>query len=290
MHGRKIRFEEAFRGGLTATAAFAIFALLLAARPPFCLAQSSIPETFSSPEEASRALFAAVKHDDGQALMKILGAGKELVSLENKGQDKLEREEFVNKYQEMHRLVREPDHTTVLYIGAENWPFPVPLVSRKGTWSFDSKTGMREVLFRRIGENETKALEACHALAAAARQYEKEPRGDAADDPINALLASASNEGSANHQNESFRYHGYYFRILTGRKDNAPNGAHGEVSGGKTGFVFVAYPVEYRRSGVMTFIITDDDIIYQRDLGPNSAKLAKAMTTHTATSTWRPAD
>ena len=87
-------------------------------------------------------------------MTEILGAGKELVSSDDDVQDKSERERFTRKYQEMHRLVREPDATTVLYIGAENWPFPIPLVSTDGAWSFDAKAGMEEVLFRRIGENE----------------------------------------------------------------------------------------------------------------------------------------
>jgi hypothetical protein len=110
-------------------------------------------------------------------MMKVLGAGKDLVSLEDEVENKQEREEFVNKYQEMHRLVREPDQTTVLYIGAENWPFPVPLVSRQGSWYFDSKTGMREVLYRRIGENETKAIEACHDLAETVRDQQTSKEG-----------------------------------------------------------------------------------------------------------------
>jgi hypothetical protein len=282
MRGRKIGFEEAFRGRLRATGAFAVFALMVAADPPSCFAQRSLPETFSTPEAASRALFAAVQNDDERALIRVLGAGKELVALEDAAQDKRERDEFVDKYQQMHRLVREPDRTTVLYIGAENWPFPVPLVSRNGTWSFDSATGMREVLFRRIGENEARALEACHALAEAQREYETKPEAEGTDDPARTLLANARNEAAANPHIEPFRYHGYYFRILTGRKNN--------VSGVDTEFAVVAYPVEYRKSGVMTFIVNKDDIVYQKDLGLDTVKLAKTMTRYQPRPAWRPAE
>jgi hypothetical protein len=278
MNGKKTTFEKAFRGKVTATAAFATFALLVAASAPLGFAQNPGPESFSSPEEASRALFLAVKQDDDQKMMRILGSGKALISLEDEVQDKREREEFVNKYREMHRLVHEPDRTTVLYIGAENWPFPVPIVSSNGAWHFDAKTGMREVLYRRIGENETRAIEACHALAEGGRENQSDAGDGSADNPISALL-KASTDGSAK-QTEPVQSHGYYFRILTGQKKNAPGQ-------GKRGISYVAYPVEYRRSGVMTFIVSDDDVVYEKDLGPNTRTLAKTMTTYKPSTTWR---
>jgi Protein of unknown function (DUF2950) len=263
--------------------------MLIAASPRLCFARHSGPQRFSSPEEASHALFAAAKNDDDRALMQVLGAGRELVSLEDKTQDKLEREQFLTKYQEMHRLVREPDQTTVLYIGAENWPFPVPLVSRNGTWSFDAKTGMREVLFRRIGENETKALDACRALAAAKRGSKTTLTGEKTDKPISTLIANQTNDGSTNQHGETFRYHGYYFRILGDRENDAAGGASSDLSSDKTTFI-VAYPIEYRKSGVMTFIVSGDDVGYQKDLGPNTAKLAEAIATYKPNRTWHPAE
>jgi hypothetical protein len=281
MNEKKTTFEKVFRGRLAATTAFATFALLMAASVP-SFAQHSAPETFSSPEEASRALFLAVKQNDDQAMMKVLGAGKDLISLEDEVENKQEREEFVNKYQEMHRLVREPDQTTVLYIGAENWPFPVPIVSSSGAWRFDAKTGMREVLYRRIGENETKAIEACHVLAETVRDQRSNLEGGAADNPISSLLKT-SNGGSVNGQNQQVRSQGYYFRILTGQKKIAP----GE---GNTGVSFIAYPVEYRKSGVMTFIVSEDDVVYQKDLGPNTGNVAKTLTTYKPGLTWRPTE
>jgi hypothetical protein len=278
MNRKKTTFEVGFIGRVTATTAFATFALLVAACAPLGFAQNAGPENFSSPQEASRALFLAVKQDDDQKMMKILGGGKALVSLEDQVQDKGERKEFVDKYQEMHRLVHEPDRTTVLYIGAENWPFPVPLVSRNGTWHFDARAGEREVLYRRIGANETKAIEACHALAEGKEDQQSSIEGGTTDDPIRALR-KASNEGSAN-QNEPVQSNGYYLRILTGQKKNAPGK-------GNTGVSFVAYPVEYRKTGVMTFIVNKDDVVYEKDLGPNTRTLAKTMTSYKPSPTWR---
>ena len=146
-------------------AALGVLALLVAGTSQLSLAQKSGPETFSSPWKASSALFQAVQNSDEEALERILGAGKEVTSSSDEIEDKLERERFSQKYQEMHRLVREPDGSTVLYIGAENWPFPIPLVSKNGAWYFDSDTGKQEILFRTVGENETTAIRVCHVLA-----------------------------------------------------------------------------------------------------------------------------
>src|SRR5437879_1673646 len=140
---------------LAKIAALAVLPLLVVGYARIASAQTSEPKTFSSSAEASNALFQAVKNDDEQAVGAILGAGKEVTSSSDEVEDKLERERFSQKYQEMHRLVREPDGSTVLYIGAENWPFPIPLVSKNGAWFFDSKTGTQEIRLRRIGENET---------------------------------------------------------------------------------------------------------------------------------------
>ncbi|MCU1310471.1 MAG: hypothetical protein JWO20_1596 [Candidatus Angelobacter sp.] len=282
MNRKTTTFEKALRARLTAMAASATFALLLAGYAPPGFAQSPAPQNFSSPEKASRALVAAVKADDDEAMMKILGAGKALVTLEDQAQNKQEREQFVNKYNEMHRLVLEPDRTTVLYIGAENWPFPVPLVSSNGTWHFDARTGMREVLYRRIGENETKAIETCHALAETKREEQSSQEGGAGGNSLSALL-TASNDGSAKLQDKPVQSDGYYFRVLRGANKNAHDA-------GDTGVSFIAYPVEYRESGVMTFIVSGDDVVYQKDLGPNTGKLGKTMTTYQPGSTWRKAE
>jgi len=282
MNRRTIDLERVFRGKFSGTTVFVTVALLLAVSVPLAFAQNPAPQAFSSPEKAANALVAAVKANDDAAMMKILGCGKALVTLEDQAQNKREREQFVNKYQEMHRLVREPDRTVVLYIGAENWPFPVPLVASNGTWHFDPRTGMREVLYRRIGENESKAIEACHALVEAKQEQQSKQEGGDDDNPITALLKT-SNDDSTNRQEKPVQSDGYYFRALRGANNNASND-------GNTGGSFVAYPVEYRQTGVMTFIISDDDVVYEKDLGPNTGKLAKTMTAYNPDSTWRKAE
>src|SRR5713226_9936361 len=175
--------------------ALAVSALLTLGYARLSFGQRSEPKTFSSPGEASNALFQAVKNEDEQALEAILGAGKEVTSSSDEVEDKLERERFGQKYQEMHRLVREPDGTTVLYIGAENWPFPIPLVSKNGAWYFDSETGTQEIKFRRIGENEATAIQVFEEFAMAKNEAEAKTRGA---DPIIQYAQSLVRGGPAN--------------------------------------------------------------------------------------------
>jgi hypothetical protein len=245
---------------LAVMAAPAVFALLLVGVPRWSFASTAGPTTFSSAEEASQALLQAVQNHDERALQAILGAGKEVTSSGDDDEDMLEREQFSEKYQEMHRLVREPDATTVLYIGAENWPFPIPLTSKNGRWHFDSQTGMREILFRRIGENEATAIEVCRSLAMAEKEpaLEKQPFG------------------------------GYYFRAVGAQSGTMAFSTNSGVGRGtKTAdLAFVAYPAEYRSSGVMTFVVTKDGVVFERDLGPETSTLAQAINERGPTSRW----
>src|SRR5271167_4627737 len=184
--------------------------LLVAGLAGSSFAQDSQPKTFSSPVEASDALFQAAQKEDEPALEAILGAGKEVTSSRDDVDDKLERERFSQKYQEMHRLVQEPGGSTVLYIGAENWPFPIPLTSKNGVWYFDSETGTQEILFRRIGENEAAAIQVCEEFAIAKKDQGPKP---ISYDPITKFaqsLASNPNTGG------SSPFHGYYFQIVNG--------------------------------------------------------------------------
>jgi Protein of unknown function (DUF2950) len=285
MRDTNIRLEKLPGRGFAATVAFATFTLLLAGYAQACLGQQPDAKPFSSAEEASHALYLAVQTDNEEAMTKILGAGKELVSLDDKVQDKLERERFIRKYREMHRLVREPDATTVLYIGVENWPFPIPMVSENGVWHFDAKIGMEEVLFRRIGENEVTAIEACHALVAAEKEHKRLVR-DPSGQAMRALLVNAGNDGPV------VPFHGYYFRILKSQGKNATSGTR-QISDRKSPggrFAFVAYPAEYRSTGAMTYLVNQHDVVYEKDLGPDTAQVAKGMTRYNPDSTWHPAD
>jgi hypothetical protein len=261
--------------------------LLVASLVPFSFAQKSTRESFPSADAAIHALFVAVQSDNDEALAQILGGGVELVSTDDKAQDKLEREQFGRKYEEMHRLVRERDGTTVLYVGAENWPFPVPLVSKDGAWYFDAAAGKQEVLFRRIGENEATAIETCHALVLAGQRAETaatggDPVTQYAQTLLSAQAGNAGREAAASQQAPSGPFHGYYFRMPSGQPNSGTRA--------KAGFAFIAYPAEYRSSGVMTFVVTQDDAVYQKDLGPDTAKLSQKVTAGTPSSSWHAAE
>jgi hypothetical protein len=271
-------------------------------------------KTFSSAEEATRALFIAVQARSDLEVMNILGAGNELVSTGDSVQDKLESEQFVQKYQEMHRLVREPDKTTVLYVGAENWPFPIPLVSRKGVWRFDAQAGSNEVLCRRIGDNEAMAIGAFRLLVLAQQEHRATPQNEGAapeyasrfigvkgaynglnwkEDgaiPQSLVRAGISDEGTGD--NSAVPFYGYYFRILKGQGKNAPGGTKSYISDGKLtgGFAFVAYPAEYRSSGVKTFVAGPDGIVYEKDLGTQTARIARSMTQYDPDPSWHVAE
>jgi hypothetical protein len=279
-----------FRPRLAWMIALAVLPLMVVGSVRSSFAQTSKPKTFSSPGEAANAVFQAVQSDDEQTLEAIFGAGKEVTSSSDEVEDKLERERFAQKYQEMHRLVREPDGSTVLYIGAENWPFPIPLVSKNGAWSFDPDTGRQEILLRRIGENEVMAIQVCNAVAMAKKQGQTKA---ADDDPIgqyaqSLVTANADNSARGTVDRED-PFYGYNFRIVTA---NSVAGTKSIVSRGKKagGLVLVAYPAEYRSSGVMTFIVTKNGTVYEKDLGPDTTKIAADVKERRPASSWHKAE
>jgi hypothetical protein len=282
-------FTVRFACGFASTVLFLLLVgllLLVAGLAGSSFAQDSRPKTFSSPGEAVKALFEAAQKGDEPALEAILGAGKEVTSSSDEEEDKLDREQFSEKYQEMHRLVQEADGSTALYIGAENWPFPIPLVSKNGAWYFDSKTGTQEILFRRIGENEAIAIQVCEEFAITKKEQDARP---ASYDPITQFAQSLVSAGTTNaDSNNSSPFHGYYFRLVNG---NSAVGDNSNVSGGdhnKSGLMLVAYPAQYRSSGVKTFLVTRHDIVYEKDLGPGTTALAP--TVKSRTSGWRLAE
>lgn len=292
---------------IVACALFVLLTLLV----QVALGQQPSQKTFPSAQEGARSLFLAVKQNDTPTIKAILGVEENLISLDDQDRDQRERALFVAKYQEMHRLVRESDGSMVLYLGAENWPFPVPLVSQNGAWYFDAKAGASEIVSRRIGENEEAAIEACQLLAAAEEKYKATLHNDdlqshyaarfvstqgkndglyfAADSPIPAFLANAGVSDGATQDNPPVPYEGYYFRILTQQGKDAPGGAQNYVANGQLtgGFAFVAYPAEYGTSGVMTFIVGQDKIVYERNLGPDTKNIVQAMTRFNPGRGWR---
>jgi Protein of unknown function (DUF2950) len=283
-------------------------------------AQQAGQKTFPSADDACQALLAAAQSGDKSALLDILGpAGAPIVSSSDDVQDKNNREEFVARYQQMHRLAKEPDGTTTLYIGAENWPVPLPLISKSGVWFFDTPAAAKEILFRRIGKNEFAAMEVLDALIEAENDYYSQPRDGKAQQyaqkfasdegqhnglywkaaegdppsPAGPLVAYATGEGYGKKESEGpSPFHGYYYRILTAQGKSAPGGAksyivNGEMTGG---FALLAYPADYRSSGVMTFIVGQDGVIYQKDLGAKTGELASAIKDYAPDKTWQKTD
>ncbi len=276
------------------TAAAAAF-LLLACFAPRVMAQQQGQKTFSSADEASHALVVALKTDDDKALLQILGPeGKEIISSGDPAEDEANRANFVSKFEQMHRIVVEPNGTTTLYIGAENWPTPIPLLNKSGRWYFDTGAGKEEILYRRVGQNEMSTIRVCQELVAAQKEYFSKENNEYAqrfvsnegkhdglywlgtdnefESPIGPLVANAGSPGdlAKNLQTGPVPFRGYYFRILTRQGKHAPGGAQDYVVNGKMtgGFAFVAYPAEYRNSGVMTFVVSQDGVVYEKDLRP----------------------
>jgi Protein of unknown function (DUF2950) len=279
-------------------------------------AQPAGQKTFLSAEEASNAFVTAAQNNDEKAMLDILGPnGRQVVSSGDETEDAQSRANFVQCYREMHRLVKEPDGTTTLYIGAKNWPTPIPLVNKGNQWYFDTAAGEKEILCRRIGRNEMSAIHVSRELAAAQREYRsaqdskyaqkifsdegqhnglywKAAEGEA-QSPIGPLVASAVAEGySKSRDGAPAPYRGYYYRILTRQGKSAADGAKSYIVNGQMteGFAFVAYPAEYRSSGVMTFMIGPDGVVYEKDLGMKTDAHAKNMKEYNPDSSWSKAE
>ena len=313
MRRTKLNFDKSHWANLSKLAVVAM--LLTVCVPTRSVAQQPGQKTFSSAEEATNALVMAVQADDKTMMLDILGPdGKQIISSGDETEDANSRANFVKRYQEMHRLMKEPDGTTVLFIGAHNWPAPIPLVHKGNSWYFDTEAGKKEILYRRVGRNELSAIRVCQELVAAQKEYSAEHKEyaqkifsdegqhnglyweaaeGAPQSPIGPLVASAVAQGYAKRRDGTpTPYRGYYFHILTRQGKNAPGGAKNYVVNGKMteGFAFVAYPAEYRSSGVMTFIVSEDGVVYQKDLGRKTDVLAKAMKEYDRNPSWQKAE
>jgi hypothetical protein len=315
MRRTELEFDKLPWGNLSWTSVpkLAVIAVLLTG----CLsihsaAQQPGQKTFSSPEDASKALFMAIQSNDEKAMLDILGPdGKQIVSSGDEAEDAETRAKLTQKYQELHRLVKEPDGTVTVYIGAENWPTPIPLVNKGSLWYFDTDAGKKEILYRRIGRNEMSTIVVCRQLVAAEKEYYASQHNEyapkilsdegqhnglywkAADgepkSPIGPLVASAVADSGAKTQNNApVPFRGYYYRILTRQGKNEPGGAKNYVVSGKMteGFAFVAYPAEYRSSAVMTFVVDQDGVVYEKDLGKKTEARAKSMKEYNPDPSW----
>jgi hypothetical protein len=313
MRRTKLNIDKSHWANLPELAALAT--LLLGCFPLCSVAQQPSQKTFSSPEEASNALVTAAERNDEKGMLDLLGPhGKQIISSGDEAEDANSRANFVEKYREMHRLVQEPDGTTTLYIGAKNWPTPIPLVHKASSWYFDTDAGKKEILYRRIGRNEISTIRVCQELVAAENEYRDTRHGEYAEkilsdegqhnglywpalagtprSPIGPLVASAVADGyTLANKSALTPYRGYYFHMLTRQGKNAPGGAKSYVVNGRMteGFAFVAYPAEYRSSGVMTLIVGSDGVVYEKDLGKETSVIAKAMKKYDPDATWHAA-
>jgi hypothetical protein len=287
----------------------------------FGYAQQNGEKTFATPGDAVLALYNAGKANDTQALNAIFGSNAQKISHSGDDvADKNNEANFIRRYDQMHRVVIEPDGTATLYLGADNWPTPIPIAKNSsGAWYWATEAGMKEILYRRVGTNENDAIETLHTLVDAQREYAASMHdGDKSkhyalkfistagkqdglywktDDnqpasPIGPLIADAAGQGYDVKQGQATPFHGYYYRMLTKQGPAAKGGTRDYLVNGQLahGFAFVAYPAEYHNSGVMTFIVSQDGVVYQKDLGPDTAKLGAEMTEYNPDRTWSRAD
>jgi hypothetical protein len=293
------------RLGLAAAAATILLALSLPA---------SAQQKFDTAEAAAAALAKAAKAADTKDILAVLGpSAASIVSSGDKVIDKENREKFVADYDAKHEVAMEGSDKATLVIGQDDFPFPIPLVRKGDAWQFDAAEGRKEILYRRIGRNELDTIQTCLAYVDAQDDYaEMMRKGGVApyaqrfvsspgkmdglywpakegepQSPLGEFAARASNQGYAL-DGGGEPYHGYYFRILTRQGPAAPGGELDYVVDGKMigGFALVAFPAEYGNSGVMTFIVNHNGVVFQKDFGPNTLKIARTITSFNPDKSW----
>jgi hypothetical protein len=276
-------------------------------------------KTFDTPQQAAETMILAVKNDDVAALLQIFGpAGKDFVASGDDVQDKNSRANFATQAQEKMHVDTDPHNPNraIISVGDEEWPLPVPIVKQNGKWHFDSKAGRNEIVNRRIGKNELNAINICRGYDDAQKAYAEQIHDDSGVNqyaqriistpgkqdglawknpdgswggPVGEGVAKALQEGYVDKREP---FHGYYFKILKGQGPAAPLGQLDYVIGGAMigGFALVAVPAEYRVSGVMTFLVSYDGVVYQKDLGPDSLEIVKKMERYNPDKTWHRTD
>jgi hypothetical protein len=284
--------------------------------------QAEGPATFASPDAAVTALIEAVRSDDPtEAMVRVLGKdGAEIASSGDPVDDEARRARFLSAYEEGHALEPDGDSKTTLVIGKDEFPFPIPIVAEAGKWRWDTNAGLDQLLTRRIGENELSAIEVMRAYVAAQLEYAERPRDGNGiqyarrlmsregrkdglywpaaegeeESPIGPLVAKAQREGYAGRskrEDGERAYHGYVYRMLYGQGRNATGGARDYLVNDRMigGFALIATPADYGNSGVMTFIVNQDGEVFEKDLGPDSAKDAQRIKLFDPDDSWRKA-
>lgn len=275
-------------------------------------------EAFSSPERAVHALAAAAHDNDAAALLKIFGpTGRDLISSGDRIADRQARSQFYALYSANSKISEDSADKATLIIGAEEWPFPIPMVREGKAWHFDTVAGAQEIIDRRVGGNELNAIAVCRSYVRAQRDYAADAesrqqsqayarkfisssgrrdglywpvRPGEKESPIGPEMAAARAEGyQARSKNPQPPYHGYYYKILTRQGAAAPGGARDYVVGGRMtgGFALLAFPAKYGDSGVMTFIVDQDGIVYAKNLGPRTETVASAITEFNPDLSWK---
>jgi hypothetical protein len=279
--------------------------------------KTSAQKAYAAPEELFQALADAAKTNDSKALVSLLGAqGDSLVNSGDAVRDKQSAENFAASYADKHSITKDGDARATLVVGKDDWPMPIPAVKGPRGWTLDTSAGAKEILARRIGQNELDTIQVAQAMVDAERDYASEDRN--ADglreytakfisspgkkdglywptkegeppSPLGPLAAEAAGEGYKGKQGTPTPFHGYYYRLLTAQGKDAQGGARSYIANGRMigGFALVAYPAIYGNSGIMTFIVNHDGVVYEKDLGPNTVALAKAMKTYNPDSTWK---
>jgi hypothetical protein len=272
-------------------------------------------ETFKTPDAAADALASAARNNDRAAILNVLGReGVDIASSGDPVADSAIRTKFVATYDAKHQVKMDGDAKATLIIGSDDFPFPIPLIRKADGWQFDTAAGRQEILARRIGRNELDAIQSSLAYVDAQDEYADKDRTGAGpgvyaqriiseagkknglywpsaasgdESPLGELVADATKQGYRTGEGRT-PYHGYYFKILTKQGPDAHGGALDYVVNGKMigGFALVAYPAEYRNSGVMTFIVNHEGVVFQKDLGPHTAELAERMTAFNPDSSW----
>ena len=274
-------------------------------------------QTFASPDEAAKALVAAARGTENKALLSVLGSGaKSLIVSGDAVADKERRARFVASYDEANKLEQAGDAKVILTTGKDGWPFPIPLVKDVAGWRFDTTAGKDEIINRRIGSNELSTIQSMLAYVDAQRDYYRiNPQQDKLQgyaqklvsskgkrdglyyptkagetlSPLGPLFDAAKAEGYGGADKKSTAYHGYHYRILKGQGKDAAGGAYDYMAKGKMigGFALIAWPASYRNSGVMTFIVNHDGVVYEKDLGPDTAAAAGKITRFNPDSGWK---
>jgi hypothetical protein len=284
------------------------------------VAHASKQATYATPEQAAAALAAAVRAMDAKALLTVVGpASASWVSSGDNVSDRADWKEFLELYETKHDFVSEGESRKTLTVGNDAWPFPAPLVSKGGRWHFDAEAGRDEVLKRRVGHNELDTIQTLLAIVDAQREYAMTDHGSGgapeyarkilsspgrrdglywvtADheppSPLGHLIAEATEQGYVVNGDAPRPYHGYLFRMMTTQGPSAPGGARDYVVRGRMigGFAVIAWPAKYGVSGIMTFVVNHDGVVYQKDLGDSTPDLVAKIDAFDPDKSWKRAE